>query len=152
MKKWISTICLLSTLIAAESRDTSVWTVRHEPQLHSPPMHIKMNQWVIESGDWFKITNTETHKSYWVHKNELTKKKMHLSSKYHKITARGPSTQPVTYRIHRNLPQTIDHKVYTIINKQNKGIQHKKLRFSEGSKSSFLLKKIRHDVRHRITT
>lgn len=152
MKTWISTICLLSTLIAAESRDPSVWTVRHAPQLHSPPIHIKMNQWVIASKDWFKITNTETHKSYWVHKNELTKKKIKLSGRYKKTTAGRSSTQLVTYSIHRNPSHTTDQKVYKIITTQQKGIPRKILRFFEGPSSSSLLKKIRRDVRHRITT
>ena len=89
MQKILHILCLTSIaslMHAANNLEASIWTVHSEPSSDSPPMHVKMDQWTIASGDWFMITDNATQKNYWVHASELDKKNIKLQCKTQQTT------------------------------------------------------------------
>lgn len=60
--------CFMLTALHAES-----WSVHENPKLESPAENIELTDWTLEPGEWFKITDEKTKKTYWVHHDELLK-------------------------------------------------------------------------------
>lgn len=80
MKKYL---LALSAIIFAQTIDNN-WTVYASASKDSSAEEIVIKNWKIENSEWFKITDQDSQKTYWVTKEELEK---------HKITVQMTSTK-----------------------------------------------------------
>lgn len=141
---------LPSTTDTSPAIDT--WTVHEKPSPDSPSEVVAIKNWTIETADWYRITDVDTKKTYWIHQSELDKKNIQIHSSTKKTADSIQRRQALAYS-GRNLIdekswEDFDKQFEEMIKLQNKYMKEMRKRTMEFFPSSFKTNRIK-DIRYR---
>lgn len=94
MRKYTAVFMMLPVLWAVEpavsskappvetprAQETPAWKVYDQPSLESPSHEIHPKDWKIESGDWYRLTDQDQGKTYWVHRDTLKDHQVYINT------------------------------------------------------------------------
>lgn len=116
---------------AAEDQSPA-WKVYEQPSLEAPAHEIRPKHWRLESGDWYRFTDQEHNKTYWVHKDSLKDKNIYLSTMTEQRSESGNASMKTWERFDQQFEEMMDL--------QGRYMQEMRQKASEFFKTSYVMR------------